>query len=591
MKNYSSNVIVVFVLISLSIFLGIGTVKAIDTITIGKVKAYNGVNIRITTNKKYAYSVGSPKIGPKKNDKLSLVATYKNGYYLYILNDTKISGSNTDVSRTIKQKAIWKIRGYGIRGSYVNEANKLVNAAKTAGAKYNVNPTIDFVNTPGQLNKRGNYYISDKINVKMNRITGNEYNVAFAKSPAGTEVINKTNNSFQIRVPIKNVHKTTTFNVKVIGAISTYKYVTQYHKDSDTDDVAVLNLSSKVPIKQASVKVVYRTCHREDSTYYGKDGTVVTKEVYNNTCVKTRNTSNKNVTNNSSTNSNTSTNTNSSNETGTTINFNKDNTTNNESDLYKVTLYIVSGKTHNVLEVESGKKLAKPVDPVRKGYKFVGWYTDDTYQIKYDFNTPVTDDLELYARWELKTYKITFDSNGGSEVSSAKVLYNQELQKPTDPTKSGLFFAGWYKDSSFENKFSFLTPISSDMTLYAKWTEKDENLHDVTFVSGFGTDPIIIEVKDGQTVTAPLVTNTESDNLGGWYTDTGKQNMYNFDSPVTEDIVLYAKWLSEEGEEIIETPDTASPAQVLVIAGGILLFVGGAYVFYKQFGFTIKRNN
>ena len=531
MKKKFNKLFVVLALLTISIFAFYGSVNAEDSIKIKKVVAGNGINFRTTTDGVAAYSFGSKNMGPKKGDRLVLNKIYNDGYYLYILNDTKIAGTDPVKARTIRQKALWKIRGFKIVGAYVNEATSLYKAALQNGKKYQVVPSFNSVSTPGYLSKNGDYYFSNKIFVKMNNTINDNYRVIFMNEPKGTQVINQTKTSFQIRVPVSSVEKETSFKVKVSAPLSPYRYVKRYHKDDNTDDLLVLNESYKSPSKMLTVGI------KPNATQSG--------ETTNNTP--------------------------------------------NENGKYKVTLYIVSGKNHNVVEVKAGEKMTKPVTPIRTGYSFKGWYTDDTYKNAYDFNKPVNSNIEIYAKWELETYTITYDSNGGTKVPSSKVLYNEELAKPKDPDKSGYYFAGWYKDKELKNKFSFLTSISKDTKLYAKWSLEKPTTHDVTFIPGFSIEPIVIEVEDGKTVEAPVVTNDESDNLAGWYTDESKQVEYDFNNPVTSDIALYAKWLSATGEEIIQTPDTASPASIAVIVGGLVLLIGGGYIIAKQYGIDIFR--
>ena len=66
------------------------------------------------------------------------------------------------------------------------------------------------------------------------------------------------------------------------------------------------------------------------------------------------------------------------------------------------------------------------------------------------------------------TYTVTFDANGGSDVAAATVTENEKVTKPTDPTKTGYTFAGWCVGES-EVAFDFELPISTPMTLKAKW--------------------------------------------------------------------------------------------------------------------------
>ena len=66
------------------------------------------------------------------------------------------------------------------------------------------------------------------------------------------------------------------------------------------------------------------------------------------------------------------------------------------------TFYTVSfdGTDLKPVQVEEGKCVARPQDPVKDGYDFAGWYADAKYTLEYDFDTPVTSDLTIYAKWE-----------------------------------------------------------------------------------------------------------------------------------------------------------------------------------------------
>ena len=83
--------------------------------------------------------------------------------------------------------------------------------------------------------------------------------------------------------------------------------------------------------------------------------------------------------------------------------------------------------------------LAKPGEPSKDGYNFIGWYIGDN---EYDFAKPVSDDMTLVAKFEkipdnVKTYKVTFNTDGGSTVATRTVEENKAVKKPTDPTKTG----------------------------------------------------------------------------------------------------------------------------------------------------------
>lgn len=69
------------------------------------------------------------------------------------------------------------------------------------------------------------------------------------------------------------------------------------------------------------------------------------------------------------------------------------------------------------------------------------------------------------------SYTVSFNSNGGSNVSNQSVAEGSNATVPTNPTRQGYAFKGWYSDSGLQNAFDFQASISSDTTLYAKWVE------------------------------------------------------------------------------------------------------------------------
>ena len=86
-------------------------------------------------------------------------------------------------------------------------------------------------------------------------------------------------------------------------------------------------------------------------------------------------------------------------------------------------------------------------------------------------------DVTLTAQWTLINveYTVTFDSNGGSVVGSVDVAGGSKLSKPTDPTRSGYKFVGWFKDTALTEPWNFTKDVvTEDITLYAKWEPTDK---------------------------------------------------------------------------------------------------------------------
>lgn len=135
--------------------------------------------------------------------------------------------------------------------------------------------------------------------------------------------------------------------------------------------------------------------------------------------------------------------------------------------------------------VEHGKTAVKPADPTREGYTFLGWYAGDD---AYDWNTPVTGNLVLTARWlrdeqpRPNAYTVRFDTGNGSKIDPQTVKQGGKAKKPTDPTLDGYRFIGWRLDG---RDYDFNTVVSKDVTLTAAW-EKDKS--STTPGNGSGSD-------------------------------------------------------------------------------------------------------
>ena len=193
-------------------------------------------------------------------------------------------------------------------------------------------------------------------------------------------------------------------------------------------------------------------------------------------------------------------------------------------------------------EVEYGLTATKPDDPTLKGYTFAFWYLgeDEQNATAYDFNTPVTENITLTAKWNINKYTVTFDSYGGTPVPPAQeVEYGLTATKPDDPTLKGYTFAFWYlgEDEQNATAYDFNTPVTENITLTAKW---NINKYTVTFDSYGGTPvPPAQEVEYGLTATEPAAPEKTGYTFDGWYLGDEK---YDFSAAVEQNITLTAKW-------------------------------------------------
>ena len=165
--------------------------------------------------------------------------------------------------------------------------------------------------------------------------------------------------------------------------------------------------------------------------------------------------------------------------------------------------YGALGGTYATQIVQKGEKAIEPDVPSRQGYQFTDWYLDDT---KYDFNTAVTKDMTLTAKWTANSYTITFDTGGGSAIAPITQDYGTQITAPADPTREGYTFIGW-------DKAIPATMPAGDMTITAQWRI---NQYTIAFDTDGGSAIAPITQDYGTQITAPADPTREGYTFIGW---------------------------------------------------------------------------
>ena len=205
---------------------------------------------------------------------------------------------------------------------------------------------------------------------------------------------------------------------------------------------------------------------------------------------------------------------------------------------YTVTFNAYGGfPTPDEQHVKSGEKAVLPAEPTLKGYTFAFWYLGDDEQnaTAYDFNTPVTENITLTAKWNINKYTVTFNSYGGTPVPPAQeVEYGLTATEPaTAPTKTGYTFDGWYLG---DEKYDFSDAVEQNITLYANWKK---NIYTVTYTDGVDGEEVFAD----QTYRVPFEDTTPA------FKGTKTRDGYVFDGwkpafsdTVTGNVTYVAQW-------------------------------------------------
>lgn len=230
---------------------------------------------------------------------------------------------------------------------------------------------------------------------------------------------------------------------------------------------------------------------------------------------------------------------------------------------YTVTFNAYGGfPTPDKQHVKSGEKAVLPAEPTLKGHTFAFWYLGDDEEnaTAYDFDTPVTGDITLTAKWNINKYTVTFNSYGGTPVPPAQeVEYGLTATEPaTAPTKTGYTFDGWYLG---DEKYDFSDAVEQNITLYANW---EKNIYTVTYTDGVDGEEVFADqtyrVPFEDTTPAFKGTKTRAGYVfAGWKPEVAEK--------VTENATYAAQWKEDKNHNGI--PDENDDKYTVTYTDGV----------------------
>ena len=229
-------------------------------------------------------------------------------------------------------------------------------------------------------------------------------------------------------------------------------------------------------------------------------------------------------------------------------------------DEHTLTFETNGGSAINPVTVRHGNAVARPADPTKDKYTFIGWYADPEFTEEYDFATVLEADKTIYAKFELTSTPIgdiyvRYDvlhikqlPDGTYDLANAEV---EHLSAKKDTTVTAVIKD--YRATHHVNvnrTLSKLTdtaiqahpgadgkPVYTILTVYY-----DLDFHTLTFDTMGGSKIAPETVRHGLTVAKPKDPVNGGYIFDGWFTNKTFRHRYDFSTPLTEDITIYAKW-------------------------------------------------
>lgn len=254
------------------------------------------------------------------------------------------------------------------------------------------------------------------------------------------------------------------------------------------------------------------------------------------------------------------------------------------------------------VNVIAGQTIDRPQDPTKEGKVFGGWYEDQTLTTPFDFSTRIKAFVTIYAKWndpeEVQSqtcvqiiydgggaYQIDFDTDSPENQGPMGAPINHSSNYFVDPEtevtltaipSEGHHLAGWYATHEEENpndpghmiwvedglisnslEYTF-TPEGEYINIKLVFEENAPEIFTVTFNTNGGSEISPIDVEAGHTIERPRMPEKEGYEFIDWYADDTLTTLFDFNTEINENTVIYAKWHLVNGIEYEVTDENGN---------------------------------
>lgn len=189
------------------------------------------------------------------------------------------------------------------------------------------------------------------------------------------------------------------------------------------------------------------------------------------------------------------------------------------------------------------------------------------------------------------SYTITFDTNGGTEITSIEVKNNEIVKLPEPPTKEGYKFVGWTNEEG--KVITKGAKVTEDITLKAEWISNDVDTNIIEFNTDGGTEIDNIIIEKGNDILLPIPPTKDGYIFVGWLDEN--DNIIIEDTIVKNNIILKAMWIKKDAKisTIKFDTDGGSKIENIIVENGkiILLPVNPIKIGYVFTGWVDENGN
>ena len=231
---------------------------------------------------------------------------------------------------------------------------------------------------------------------------------------------------------------------------------------------------------------------------------------------------------------------------------------------------IETGSQINTTEIQkflSGANCTLTVDGATISASLYNWQTVDNYI--WDFQKPITNDITLYANWNLGTNQCTItylaaDAQKYSEQTKLVKIGSTLPQPDNTPIRSGYSFTKWYLDTSASTEVDWSQKVAKNMTLYAGWSQNEYTIT-LDLNGGIYTadskEKIELAASDGQKLSEIVTVDKTQISYAGyetddtWYQDQECFTAYDMNVEIKGNMTLYKKWYKTDSKGFELSPD------------------------------------